>query len=139
MNSTQCNTINVPLQKQTGNFSQTIMVIYTYGPRATSTMKYSPKTTSSNNNKKNKKRNNKSKEVVGWDDIPDYAPPPTPTPPPSPEPDADATEPLVQSETKPRHGKWVHGTIPMSTIRRMKWGEIDELADEEFGYYQGPK
>lgn len=90
-------------------------------------MKYSSKSTSSNNNKK---KNNKSKEVAGWDDIPDYAPP-TPTPPPSPETDA-------HKEPKPHHGKWVHGTIPMSTIRRMKWGDIDELTDEEFGYYQGP-
>ena len=128
-----------PLPKQTVNFQQTIMVVYTYGPRAA--MKYSPKTTSTSNKKKNKK-NNKSKEVAGWDDIPDYAPP-TPTPPPSPEPEADtadATEspPIIQSETKTRHGKWVHGTIPMSTIRRMKWGDIDELTNEEFGYYQGP-
>lgn len=129
----------VPIQKQTDNFPQKIMVVYTYGPRTA--MKYSPKTTSTNNKKKNKKNKNKSKEVAGWDDIPDYAPPPTPTPPPSPEPDAEHTTespPIIQSETKPRHGKWVHGTIPMSTIRRMKWGDIDELTDEEFGYYQGP-
>ena len=130
----------VPLPKQTVNFQQKIMVVYTYGPRTA--MKYSPKTTSTNNKKKNKKNKNKSKEVAGWDDIPDYAPPPTPTPPPSPEPEADAadaTEPSIsQSETKTRHGKWVHGTIPMSTIRKMKWGDIDELTDEEFGYYQGP-
>mgnify|MGYP006889529972 CR=1 FL=1 len=98
-------------------------------------MKYSSKPTSSNNNKKKNKKNNKSKEVAGWDDIPDYAPP-TPTPPPSPEPGADAADAI---EPKTRHGKWVHGTIPMSSIRRMKWGDIDELTDEEFGYYQGPK
>ena len=130
-------------QSRANQNTQTIMVIYTYGPRATTNtmMKYSSKPTSSNNKKKNKKNNNKSKEVAGWDDIPDYAPPPTPTPPPSPEPEADtvdATETPIQSETKTRHGKWVHGTIPMSTIRRMKWGDIDELTDEEFGYYQGP-
>ena len=95
-------------------------------------MKYSHRTTSSNNKKKNKK-NNKSKEVAGWDDIPDYAPPPTPTPPPSPE-----TDTHKQPEQKSQHGKWVHGTIPMSTIRRMNWGDIDELTEEEFGYYQEP-
>ena len=111
------------------------MVIYTYEPRNKTAMKYSSKPTSSNNNKKKNKKNNKSKEVAGWDDIPDYAPP-TPTPPPSPEPGADAADAI---EPKTRHGKWVHGTIPMSSIRRMKWGDIDELTDEEFGYYQGPK
>ena len=109
------------------------MVIYTYEPRNKTAMKYSSKPTSSNNNKKKNKKNNKSKEVAGWDDIPDYAPP-TPTPPPSPE--QDATEP--ESEPIPQHGKWVHGTIPMSTIRKMKWGDIDNLTDEEFGYYQEP-
>ena len=111
------------------------MVIYTYESRTTTNtiMKYSPRTTSSKNQKKNKKKSNKSKEVAGWDDIPDYAPPPTPTPPPSPETDTNK-----QPETKTQHGKWVHGTIPMSTIRKMKWSDIDELIDEEFGYYQEP-
>ena len=122
-------------QSRANQNTQTIMVIYTYGPRATTNtmMKYSSKPTSSNNNKKKNKKNNKSKEVAGWDDIPDYAPPPTPTPPPSPEADTHK-----QPEPKSQQGKWIHGTIPMSTIRRMKWGDIDELTDEEFGYYQGP-
>lgn len=30
--------------------------------------------------------------------------------------------------------KWVSGTIPPSTIKKMSWADIDELDDEELGY-----
>ena len=53
-----------------------------------------------------KKRGNKAKEVQSWDDQP-----------------------------RTTCGKWVEGTIPMKTIMKMKWGDIDELSDEEFGHY----
>ena len=64
--------------------------------------------------KKNKKTGNKSKEVLFWDDMPD-------------------------SKENPKNmntGKWIPGSIPMSEIRKMKWGDIDDLTDEEFGFYK---
>lgn len=30
---------------------------------------------------------------------------------------------------------WVKGTIPMDKIQRMKWGDLNDLTDEEFGYF----
>ena len=64
--------------------------------------------------KKNKKSGNKSKEVLFWDDMPD-------------------------SKENPKNmntGKWVLGSIPMSEIKKMKWGDVDDLTDEEFGFYK---
>lgn len=112
------------------------MVIYTYAPRVQYTMKYTydenntnktnktktqtqtqTKTQTQTNKKKNKGKN-RSKEVDGWDDIPGYG------------------APKVQKQEEKQYGKWVQGTIPMKTIKQMKWGDIDELTDEEFGYYE---
>lgn len=63
-----------------------------------------------NKNKRNKKRGNKAKEVQSWEEW--------------------------ESSTKnPEGGSWIPGTIPMSIIKTMKWGDIDELTNEEFGYF----
>lgn len=57
-----------------------------------------------------KKRGNKAKEVQSWDD-------------------------MENDQPRTTFGKWVEGTIPMKTIMKMKWGDIDELSDEEYGHY----
>lgn len=61
-------------------------------------------------NRKNKKKGNKAKEVQSWDE-------------------------WESSMKKPVGGTWIPGTIPMSIIKKMKWGDIDDLTDEEFGYF----
>lgn len=68
------------------------------------------KKTTGNKNRKNKRKGNKSKEVQSWNE-------------------------WEASMKKPECGSWIAGTIPMRDIKKMKWGDIDDLTDEEFGYY----
>ena len=106
------------------------MVVYTYAPRSQCSMKYMSKAkaqTQVNSSKINKKKNkgkNRSKEVDGWDDIPGYS-----------ASKAQARE-TDKNEAQGQYGKWVRGTIPMKTIKQMKWGDINDLTDEEYGYFQ---
>jgi len=84
-----------------------------------------------NNSKINKKKNkgkNRSKEVDGWDDIPGYSAPKAQA--------REDDENQTQGQAQGQYGKWVRGTIPMKIIKQMKWGDIDELTDEEYGYFQ---
>ena len=82
-----------------------------------------------NSNKKRKQKGNKSKEVQYWDDLPE-------------------TKPQMgiiyengnengnnKSKTETKKGYWVKGTVHPSIIKCMPWGDLNELTDEEFGYY----
>lgn len=84
-------------------------MLYTYKPSTTSTM--------SKNQKKRKQRGNKAKQVTSWDDMCDV-------------------ESSNTKSTQKAQGHWVPGTIPQSVIKKMPWGDLDELTDEEFGYWR---
>ena len=81
--------------------------------------KYQPR--NSEKAKKNKKRRttNKSKEVKDWEDMPTI----------SKKEENKATE-------SQKRMVWVPGTISMKTIREMPWGDLNELTDEEYGYFK---
>ena len=68
------------------------------------------------NKRRQTKKGNKAKEVQSWDDI----------------------ERIENGFIIPKtsFGKWIQGTIPMKNIVKMKWGDIDELTEQEFGYYK---
>jgi hypothetical protein len=72
-----------------------------------------------NKQKKRKQRGNKAKEVTSWDDI------------------EHETQPQQTQQTQQTQcqGHWVPGTIPQSVINKMPWGDLDELTNEEFGYW----
>ena len=70
-----------------------------------------------NKQKKRKQRGNKAKEVTSWDNI------------------ENETQPLQTQQTQKAQGHWVPGTIPQSVINKMPWGDLDELTNEEYGYW----
>ena len=81
-------------------------------------------TSKSVSQKKRKQKGNKAKEVESWDDI-----------------DGKNCKTTNVSSTPSEtggiklKGKWICGTIPQSEINKMPWGLLDELTDEEYGYY----
>ena len=138
MNPSKYNKFIVPQQSNKLTNTKANMVIFTYAPRVQCTMKYASKTKTqtqitTKNSKTSKKKNkgkNRSKEVHGWNDIPGYGAPKA-----QEERQAKSQE-KRQEKRAIQYGKWVCGTIPMETIKKMKWGDIDELTDEEYGYFQ---
>ena len=79
------------------------------------------KNTQTQKNKKKRKTTNKAKEVKDW----------------------ETWETMTKQEnsTKTSTSKnikmvWVPGTIPMKIIKKMKWGDLNELTDEEYGYFK---
>jgi len=82
--------------------------------------------------KKNKKRRttNKAKEVEDWDDMSKKE---------TPKNNNTNTNNSNNSDNKNNKNKimiWVPGTIPIKSIREMKWGDLNELSDEEYGYFK---
>lgn len=48
--------------------------------------------------------------------------------------------PMLQTDVRKMHVqqrryKYIAGTIPWADIQKMKWGDIDELTDEEYGFF----
>lgn len=78
-----------------------------------------------NKQKKRKQRGNKAKEVTSWYDIRDDEPLNTNT--------KSTQNPTQKVQCQ---GHWVPGTIPQSVINKMPWGDLDELTNEEFGYWR---
>ena len=68
-----------------------------------------------NKQKKRKQRSNKAKQVTSWDII--------------------ENETQQTQQTQKAQGHWVPGTIPQSVINKMPWGDLDELTNEEYGYW----
>lgn len=84
-------------------------------------------TTKSVSQKKRKQKGNKAKEVEFWEDIDGKNSKTT----------NNSSPPSETGENKQNKlkGKWICGTIPQSEINKMPWGLLDELTDEEYGYY----
>jgi hypothetical protein len=92
------------------NITKSINMLYTYKPSTTSTMNKNQ-----NKQKKRKQRGNKAKEVASWDII--------------------ENETQQAKKAQKAQGHWVPGTIPQSVINKMPWGDLDELTNEEYGYW----
>lgn len=79
-------------------------------------------------------------------ELPSLAPPPAypltypPAYPPA-YPSSTTTHPPMENDEQTQQTQkprmvWVPGTIPMRTIRKMKWGDLNNLTDEEYGYFK---
>tara|TARA_B100001287_G_C22633716_1_gene506466 strand:- start:1040 stop:1375 length:336 start_codon:yes stop_codon:yes gene_type:complete len=93
--------------------------------------KFQESTSTQVQKKKKRKTSNKAKEVKDWDDMPKETSINNATYAVA----AAATANTTTSEPKQKM-TWVKGTIPMKIIKKMKWGDLNELTDEEYGYFK---